>query len=260
MSYTAAANRKNPALIIYLLDCSGSMATQDVKLNDGSTETRMNVVLKAFEESVIRMIQLSTKGTVISPRYRLAVYAYTSDVQDVFGGIKTIDQVAQIGLPTLTAQTQTNTEAAFLRAEELLRAELPKLSVGVPAPLICHMTDGEVNMGGDASIVAQRIMRMNVPDGNVLIENIFVSPSAQLLRDTAIDAKSWPGISSPTELINDYAKRLFEMSSAVPDSYRSMMLEMGYKGLQLGARMMFAGNDYPLIKMAFAMSTATPVR
>lgn len=258
--YSASANRKNPALVIYLLDCSGSMDTQDVQVTSGLTEKRIDVVLKAFENSIVRMIQLSTKGTVIAPRYRIAAFAYTDSVTDLFGGVKTIDEVANLGLPSLSAKTQTNTEAAFLKAEELLRAELPSLSDGSPAPLICHMTDGEVNMGNDPSVVAKRIMQMKVPDGNVLIENIFVSPSAQLVRSVTSEVKDWAGLSSPAELVNDYAIRLFEMSSTLPESYRGMMLEMGYKGLKPGARMMFAGNDHALIKMAFAMSTATPVR
>ena len=260
MPYIATANRKTPALLIYLLDCSGSMNEPDIKLADGSSATRMSVALKAIEDIIIRMIQLSTRGTAISPRYRIGVFAYTSQVIDVLGGIKSIDEVAQLGIPDLEAQNLTNTEAAFLKAEQVLQAEIPRLDPGSPAPLICHMTDGEITMGGDPSPVAERIMQMAVPDGRVLIENIFVGPSAHLLRHPTIEAKDWSGLTSSDELVDEYARRLFNMSSPLPDGYRTVMHEMGYRGLQAGARMMFAGNDQALLKMAFAMSSATPTR
>ena len=55
-------------------------------------------------------------------------------------------------------------------AERLLKAEIGNLQDS-PAPLVCHMTDGEYNSGGDPEPIARSIMQMSVPDGNVLVEN-----------------------------------------------------------------------------------------
>ena len=58
---------------------------------------------------------------------------------------------------------------------------------------------------------------------------------------------------------SDYAIELLEMSSAVPDSYRAMMLENNYH-LGTGAVMMLPGTSPELVAMGFQMSAATPVR
>jgi hypothetical protein len=245
-------------LIIYLLDVSGSMGSNDVQLSNGGHATRISVVLKALEDVATAMVGRSTRGTLIQPRYKVAIYAYASQVYDVLGGVKTVTEFAQMGVPTLTTMDTTNTESAFIAAETLLQTELANLPVGSPAPLVCHMTDGEINAGGDPSPIAERIKAMSVDDGNVLIENIYIGPN--LLRQPTVDTKSWPGLTSTTDLTTDYARRLFEMSSSIPQSYRNLMSEMGYQGLQDGSRMMFAGNDEKLIEMAFAMSGVTPTK
>ncbi|HVO43888.1 MAG TPA: VWA domain-containing protein [Aggregatilineales bacterium] len=258
MPYTAVATSKTPALIIYLLDVSGSMGSNDVQLADGGTATRISVVLKALEDVATAMVGRSTRGTLIQPRYKVAIYAYASQVYDVLQGVKTVTEFAQMGVPTLTTMDTTNTEAAFLAAESLLQSEVANLPAGSPAPLVCHMTDGEINAGGDPAPIAERIKTLAVPDGNALIENIYIGPN--LLRHPTADPKSWVGLTAAAELTTDYAKRLFEMSSPIPESYRNLMSEMGYHGLQDGARMMFAGNDEKLIEMAFAMSGVTPTK
>jgi hypothetical protein len=97
-------------------------------------------------------------------------------------------------------------------------------------------------------------MEMNVPDGNVLVENIYVKTGAVPLPD--ID--NWPGILSESELSDSYSKTLFQMSSPIPESYRNVMREFGYQ-LQDGARMFFPGDQSEIVELGFAMSGATPV-
>lgn len=257
MSHTAVATSKTPALIIYLLDVSGSMGEADVRLDDGSAASRISVVSQSLEDVAVTMVARSTRGTSIQPRYRIAILAYASQVYDILGGVKTVAEFAQVGVPNLAPMDTTNTEAAFLAAEQILQQELPNLAPDSPAPLVCHMTDGEFNVGGDPSPVAQRIMSMSVPDGNVLLENIFIGPN--LLRQSVNDVKSWGGLTSTAELANPHAQLLFNMSSTIPSTYRGLMNEMGYQ-LKDDARLMFAGNDSKLIEMAFVMSGMTPVK
>ena len=70
MAYTILATSKTPALIIYLIDVSGSMEEN----LDGAQ--KIQHVNNAIEGVLIRMIQRSTKGEVISPRYRLSLVLY----------------------------------------------------------------------------------------------------------------------------------------------------------------------------------------
>ncbi len=248
MSYTAVATSTTPVLIIYLLDISGSMSQM---LGD---KRRVDIVSDALQEIATEMVARSTKGELVSPRYRLAIYAYESQVHDVLGGIRTIDQFVRDGIPEFSPRGGTNTAAAFLAAENLLTAELPYME-GHPAPLICHMTDGEYQ-GDDPTPIVQRIMQLGTPDGNALVENIFISD--KILRNPVVDSFNWPGLVNEGDLANEYARTLLRMSSPIPDSYLGEMQEFGYQ-LQRNAPMMFPAQDKDLIRMAFTMSGATPV-
>ncbi|NDJ51634.1 MAG: VWA domain-containing protein [Chloroflexi bacterium] len=249
MPYTVPATSKTPALIIYLLDVSGSMG------EPLGGKPKIEVVSDALHQVAVRMVQRSTKGTTVAPRYRVAMFAYSSQVTDLLGGIKTVSELAQMGVPRLQPMDATDTASAFREAENLLNQEIGNLQDS-PAPLVCHMTDGEYNSGGDPEPIAKRIMQMAVPDGNVLIENIFVTDKATSAPIS--DPKNWDGITDETPLASPYAETLMRMSSEVPPTYASVMAEMGYR-LSPGARMLFPGNTPEIVELGFAMSGATPV-
>ncbi len=139
--------------------------------------------------------------------------------------------------------------------EKLLQAELPNLRA-CPAPLVCHMTDGEYT-GADPEPIVRRIMQMAVPDGNVLVENIFMSE--KVLPQPIEDPTRWPGIDAKTKLTNEYARKLRAMSSPLPQSYRAILMENGYQ-LAAGALMLLPGHTPELVALGFQMSAATPVR
>lgn len=248
MTYSAVATSTTPVLIIYLLDISGSMSQM---LGD---KRRVEIVSDALQEIATEMVARSTKGEIVAPRYRLAIYAYESQVHDILGGIKTIDQFVRDGVPEFAPRGGTNSAAAFLAAEQLLLQELPYMSTH-PAPLICHMTDGEYQ-GDDPTPIVQRIMGLGTNDGNVLVENIFISD--KILKTPVDDAFTWAGVTSEADLASDYARALLRMSSPLPDSYRGEMQEFGYT-LNSAAPMMFPAQTKDLIRMAFTMSGATPV-
>jgi len=249
MPYETMATGKTPALIIYLLDVSASMS------QPLGNKRRIDVVVEALAAALRQMVFRSTKGGRLSPRYRIAMYAYSDHVYDLLDGIKTVDQVAHMGVPELSPQRTTETAKAFAQAERLLQAELPNLR-HCPAPLVCHMTDGEYT-GVDPEPIARRIMAMSVPDGNVLVENIFISE--KILPHPVTDPFHWPGILPGTKLTNEYARKLQAMSSPLPESYRAIMLENNYH-LSPGALMLLPGMSPELVAMGFQMSAATPVR
>jgi hypothetical protein len=247
MDYNVAATRNTPALIIYLLDISGSMG------ESFESATKIDYVNRAVAGALQRMIQRSTRGELISPRYRIAMAAYSDSVFDLLQGIEPIDQVAARGTPRLSPTNSTNTYAAFEWARDLLRRELPNLR-GKPAPMICHLTDGQYTTA-DPEPLAAEIMNMGNDDGGVLIENIFVGPD--LTKQQIHSTERWPGIVSETDLKSSYAQKLFRMSSRLPASYASVIGEEGY-GLEAGSRMLIPGANSELIELAFAMSGATP--
>lgn len=249
MPYEVLATSRTPALIIYLLDVSASMG------QSLGRRRRIDVVGDALQAALRQMVFRSTKGSRLSPRYRIAMLAYSDHVYDLLGGIQPVDRVAQLGVPELSPMRSTETAKAFAQAEKLLRSELPNLQ-NCPAPLICHMTDGE-NTGEDPEPIVRRIMQMAVPDGHVLVENIFISN--KVLPKPIADPQKWPGILPDTKLKSSYARKLRAMSSPIPENYRRMMLEMGYH-LDPRALMLLPGMNPELVAMGFQMSAATPYR
>jgi uncharacterized protein YegL len=249
MAYDVVATSRTPALIIYLLDISGSMSE---KLDGTAKIERVN---QAIEQVLGRMVQRSTKGATIAPRYRLGMIAYSDTPEDILGGIRTIAEVAQLGNPTLSASSVTDTYAAFQMARDLLRQELSSNGDGKnPAPMVCHITDG-VYTGADPEPLAREIMQMRTGDGPVLIENIYVGPN--LTVEPISDPSEWSGVTDPDELADLYAQKLFNMSSPLPESYARVINESGY-ALRPGARMLIPSSNQELIELAFAMSGATP--
>lgn len=248
MPYELSATSNSPALIIYVLDVSASM-NQPL-----GAKRRIDIVSDAFGAALRQMIFRSTKGVRVSPRYRLAMFAYSDGVYDLLGGIKPVDQVAALGVPEFQTYRSSDANRAFLEVERLLTEELPRIQ-NCPAPLICHMTDGEYT-GQDPELVARRLMNMRVNDGNVLLENIFISE--RVLPQPVTKAHEWPGVLPDTRLGDNYAKKLRSISSPLPYSYWVMMRESGYH-ISENAMMMLPGNSPELVEMGFVMSSATKV-
>src|SRR5690242_5314124 len=101
MAHQIMATSRTPALIIYLLDVSGSMS------QPLGNARRIDVVMDALAAALQQMVFRSTKGDWISPRYHIAMFAYSDQVYDVLGGVKSVDQVAHLGVPDLNPMTST---------------------------------------------------------------------------------------------------------------------------------------------------------
>jgi hypothetical protein len=215
---------------------------------------RIEVVMDALSATLQQMVFRCTKGAQISPRYRIAMYAYSDQVYDILGGIMTIDQVAALGVPVLSVMRTTATDLVFKEIEALLQRELPNMH-NCPAPLVCHMTDGEFT-GADPQPIVERIKAMGNNDGNVLVENIFISDN--ILPYAVPDPSVWNGVDDSTQLNGKYAHKLRSMSSRLPEGYRVMMSENGY-AIAPNAYMMLPGMSPELVQMGFVMSMSTPV-
>ena len=248
MLYQTQATQQTPAYIIYLLDVSASM--NQMMDAGGEEKRRIDIVTDALSLAIRQMVFRSTKGSRLLPRYKLSILAYSDHVFDLLGGVKTIDEVARLRpLEKIQTHRLTDTAKAFSVVEKLLQKELPNLQDG-PAPVVCHMTDG-ASTGEDPELIVRRIMNMSVPDGNVLIENIFISD--EIMQEQISNIKKWEGIT------DEYGAKLQRLSSPIPQSYREMMTEHGFH-IADGAVMMFPGTNADLVSLGFQMSAATPVR
>lgn len=264
MSYDALATAKTPALVIYLLDVSKSMAYRL------GTRSRIDVVVDALKHVFEEMTSRCMKGKVLSPRYRVAVYAYNDQVHDVLKGVKTINELVDIGVPILGTERKTDTAAAFLAVEALLQREIASIRASDeaelrknpdsrdihPAPLVCHMTDGEFKTE-DPEPIVRRIMNMSVHDGHVLVENIFISDN--ILAEPVGNIRSWKGITNRTRFSGLFGEKLFRMSSPMPSSYRKNLIEFGGYRLAENSVLLFPGENSDLVELGFQMSGLTGV-
>ena len=244
--YSQPATTLTPALIIYVIDASDSM-------NEPCEDTtRIEMVNRALRAGVKDMVRRSMRDGVVQRRYKLAIFAYSTQVVDVLGGIRDLPELLRTGVPELSAGGVTDTAAGFGAVEKLLEAHLKEFEYS-PAPLVCHLTDG-VFTTVDPSPSILRIQETRVTDGPVLIENVYFADN--MLRRAVSDWQQWPGVFRANELSDDYARFLFGLSSPLPETYRQNINNYGYH-LQQGAALFFPGVSSDLVRLAFAISSAT---
>ena len=251
MAYESKATSLTPQLIILLLDVSGSMG-----LPFGSS-TRIAAVTRAVRGMQQQMLNTSTKDVGVSDRYHIALFTYSTKSIDVLKGVKTLNEFVKLGTPVLATVEKTDTALAFQHVEKFLTGLLPTYELNRqyarPAPLVCHITDGEYT-AADPEPVARRIMQMSVKDGPVLVENIFITDD--VLVEPIGNLKEWPGVTAATRLKTPYAEKLRAMSSPLPLNYLSNMREHGYR-LDPGAVMLFPGHTPELLRLGMQVTIAT---
>lgn len=240
--YTTLASAKTPGLVLFLIDVSGSLG-KELSPN----LTRIDAVSHLIQKIAIKMVQRSTKGALVSPRYHVAMFAYSNQVIDLLGGIKPIDELAKLGTPQLTTLDRTDTALAFSWVKEFLITELPKYAV-CPAPIVLHITDGEFN-GDDPISIVEDIRNMSVIDGNVLIANVYINPSPKEVTFLIDNNAHW---------VDAYEEKLFNMSSTFPDAYRAIYAEFGFR-IPAGAKMYIRGYIPEVFELLCPMTSATPI-
>ncbi|GCE06552.1 vWA domain-containing protein [Dictyobacter aurantiacus] len=249
MLYTQPATSLTPALIIYLIDASHSM-------NDlCGAVTKIDLVNRALRDVIKDMVRRSMRDGVVQRRYKVAILAYSTEVVDVLGGIRDLPELVREGTPILSAGGETDTSAGFAAVESLLQENIASFQ-SHPAPLVCHLTDA-LFTESDPSPLIKRIQSMAVNDGPVLVENVYVAD--KMLRSSVADWHNWGGVTRPSQLTNEYARLLFHLSSPLPETYRQNINNYGYH-LQNGIPLFFPGTHTDLVRLAFAVSSATQLK
>lgn len=247
--YTQPATTLTPALVIYLVDASDSM---NQACGDRS---KMEIVNKALRVTLRDLWRRSMRDGMPQRRYKIAIFAYSTKIVDVLGGIVDLPELLKYGVPQWTADGVTDMAAAFAAAETFLERRLAEFQRG-PAPLVCHLTDA-VFTTADPSPAIRQIQGMRVEDGSVLVEHVYVAE--RMVRKAIQEWYQWPGVRRASELLDKYARFLFDLSSPLPETYRQNINNYGYH-LQLGAKMFFPGTQDDLIRLAFVTSIATQLK
>jgi uncharacterized protein YegL len=253
--YKNLANTDHPATLIYLVDISGSMRAP---MPGG--RTRIDVAKDAIQVAYAQMIQRSLRQGKIHPRYRIGMIAYTTDLYDVYDGIITIDKLKDEGVPPITPQKSTDMAKAFRYAYKMIQDDLntwpQKWMDDCPPPMIINITDCEYGEETQDPVeFAQNIQHISVPDGNVLVENIFITDQITL---PSSNIREWKGYRANEKTGDPYGDKLLAMSSKLPSRYADIMREQqGLKEIREGTSMMFPGISQEFIKAGFVMSIVT---
>jgi hypothetical protein len=234
MSYERKVERAHPALIVMILDDSGSMATSMAGTGDTRyqwVERYSGIILK---ELLARSMEVSGDTPTVKPRYYLDVIQYGSSVKtwqagaegdeemDIGAAAKKFTDSGSLGLGGNLGGTDTAAafQFALARIEKALQKERFKNSF---PPIVFHLTDGESHT--DAEPIAQQIMGLSSSDGNVLLVNAYIGTSTQLNYK---DPNDFPGYLTEQEVgSNQDNLRLFRMSSVIPDSMHENLVNDG---------------------------------
>lgn len=241
--YSKMVSRALPALIVFVLDESKSMADALA----GTSDPKFQLVERYFGKILEKLLERCTEprgsGVVIKPRYYLYVIRYGT-APEVWGeGLMDIEAAAMrfaeshnsLGLGGHL--DGTDAQNALTAGYDFLRGAIqdPRFQNSWP-PTVIHITDGESQT--DASGVASDIMKLATADGNVLIVNAYIGTQTILLYKGPND---FPGyVDEPDVGSSDDNLRLFQMSSIVPETIRQNLISDGtFPKMRASSRLFF---------------------
>lgn len=235
--YQAEINRTNPALILFLFDCSYSMSEQY-----GNTGVSKGEFLaKLCNETIDQVILSCEKGDEIRAYFEMGIIGYGDDarlllpIQSVidlaYHPLKmekdTIDGIPverPIWITDPTSRANTDMKSGFHSAKKILQEWTAGHPESFP-PVLIHVSDGKWTSGKPVK-KAQSIHRdVKTNDGPCIVMNIHISNESS---DALVFPSSRPAGS-------DHQKALFLMSSELPESFFIRAEEL-YPGIRAGAR------------------------
>jgi hypothetical protein len=238
MPYTAEISRARRSCILFVIDQSASM--EDAFGGDPSRR-KMQGVADAVNRLLHTLILRCATADGVKHAYDLGVVGYGRETHFGFGGrlagreLAPINEVAdspvrieersvkvEDGAGGLVTQVKkipiwfdpvadgaTPMAGALEHAHRILSAWLPDHSTAFP-PIVIHITDGDAT-DGDPLPKAQALQQLSTADGSVLLFNCHLS-------DHAAQPIEFPA--AEDGLPDDFAKRLFRMSSVLPSRFR----------------------------------------
>jgi hypothetical protein len=232
--YAKKVQSSEPGLIVFLLDDSGSMGGDLPGTSDPKHVWVSRYVGSILKELLARSAEMKGEIVVVKPRFYISFIKYGSNVETwpaTQNEPLDIEQAMTLystedgpgaGLGLSGALGGTDTLQAFECAYELLKAAIgaERFRDSFP-PMLFHLTDGE--SATDATSMAARVRELATSDGAVLVVNALLGAKTSLGYSSPAD---FPGYMDSGDAGPDpYSIRLFEMSSAAPDTIRQNLVD-----------------------------------
>ncbi len=238
MTYSAEISRANPSMFLFLLDQSGSMSDpfgggggkKDQKVADAINNLLFNLTIKCAKSEGVRdyyhvgVIGYGEKvgpalggelaGKELVPISKVAdsperIEERVKKVEDGAGGI--IEQKVRFPIWfSPVSKGGTPMSEALKTAERIVKGWIAEHPDCFP-PIVINITDGE-STDGSPQKAAEALRALKSTDGDVLLFNVHLSSKG---------GSSFEFPSSESELPDQYAKQLFNMSSPLPEHIRS---------------------------------------
>jgi hypothetical protein len=237
MPYAAEISRTNPTSFVFLIDRSGSMSNP---IGGLPGKTKAEVVADAINRLLQTLVLRCAKSEGVRDYFHVAVIGYGRQVGPALGGalagrglvpisevadnplrvderVRKIDDGAggivsqSVKFPVWfepVADGKTPMVDALAEAQGLVSEFLAWFPRCFP-PLVLNITDGEANMDPEPAAAALRSLGSD--DGNVLLFNLHVSSSPETPVQYPDGEQGLP---------DDFARRLFRMSSVLPPQAR----------------------------------------
>ena len=249
MPYTADISRANPACFLFLIDQSGSMQQA---LSGQPGQRKADQAADAINGILNAVSQRCSQGMEIRDYFHIGVIAYNTDNQG--------NPTVRSSLPGTSAEqpfllVSQVVEAADVEDRQVKESDgagglvevtrkvpvwfRPAAEYGTPMcealsiasqalqgwtgahpnsfpPIIINISDGDASDGNPEGL-AQEIMGLETSDGNTLFFNIHLSEVAAMPVQYPDTEEGLP---------DDLAKRLFRMSSVLPESSRGLALSL----------------------------------
>ena len=251
MPYEADISRNNPGCFLFLVDQSGSMKDS---LAGQPNSTKIDGAADAVNRVLDAISQRCSQGMDISDYFHVGIITYTTDnagntqletplpgatPEQPFLSISQVVDAAELkekqvkesdgagGLVEVTRKFREwlRPRAAFgtpmcaaLTAASAALSDWTSQHPDSYPPMVINISDGDAT-DGNPEPVAQEIMALGTNDGNALLYNAHLSemsatPVQYLAEDSGLPQ-------------DEYAARMFRMSSEFPDSVVEIASSMG---------------------------------
>ncbi len=228
--YEKKISRAQPALIVFVLDDSGSMTENLPDTTDPKfkwVERLFGVILK---ELLARSTELKGDTAQIKPRYFVYIIIYGShpqvwgtgemDIQDAVEKYANDGNSLGLGGKLDGTDSATAFQMAYDYLKEAIKAE--RFCKSFP-PMLWHLSDGM--SATDATPIADLIRQLATEDGNLLIVNAYIGIQTDLKYKGPEDFPGYVDISDVGA--DEDNMRLFNMSSEAPACIRQNLIDDG---------------------------------
>ena len=242
MPYTADISRTNPGCFLFMVDQSGSMKTA---LGGQPGLTKMEAASQAINRILDTISQRCSQGMDVKDYFHIGIVTYTTDrigrptitsllpqttleapfltvsqiveaaeVQertvlepDGAGGTVEVSRRFPVWLNPVASQGTPMCQAMDI-AQKALRDWIDQNPDAYP-PMVINLTDGDATDGNPEEF-AQSVRDLATTDGNVLLYNAHLSEISASPIQYPTQDDTLPG--------DEYASRMFRMSSVFPDN------------------------------------------